>query len=465
MITDTVRRFLSQMDAGTCHILVAVSGGADSTALLVALADLRADGYAVSAAHVNHHLRAAESDADESFVRALCAELGVSVHVADGTLTDALIARDGVEGAARDVRITRLQEIRSLAEARYIATAHQRNDQAETVLMRLLTGSGIAGLRGIHPFREDGIIRPLLEVARRDIAGFLSARGIPWRTDTSNADERFLRNRVRRILSKVDDAAVDNLASIAAQAQQQWPLIEALIDEAEGKFVSIEADVTRFHAWPDNQWLRQALLLRHIRRLDAHTREVSSRDLARLAERPDSIRRVSVTGELELIRRGDELVLRRPPGICEEYEVPIDVDGRVRVPSGSEVLLRRVAPDGTFASADRTRQMFCAPAGSRRTGLQDGVPAFVIRNRRPGDRFHALGAPGSKKLKDFLIDRRIAPELRDRLPLLVWNGEIVWVAGVEVSDRFRVTGNETEVYEVSIVTPPPDQQDQESLRG
>ena len=177
-------------------LLVAVSGGPDSTALLLALREI---DVPISAAHVNHHLRGAESDGDEQFVRELCARLGVALRVADGSLDPDRIRDHGIEGAARDVRHALLQEIRSEAGATHIATAHHKIDQAETILMLLITGGGLAGLRGIHPVRADGVIRPLLEVSRVDIETFLAQRRVVPRIDRSNSDPRFLRNRVRAI--------------------------------------------------------------------------------------------------------------------------------------------------------------------------------------------------------------------------------------------------------------------------
>lgn len=428
MIEGSVRQFLFQHAIESCAILVAVSGGTDSSALLLAITDLRADGYSIEAAHVNHHLRGDESDADEAFVRSLCAGLGVTLHVADGTLDPERIRARGVEAAAREVRYERLIAIREACGARYVATAHQKNDQAETVLMRLTTGSGLAGLRGIHPVREDRFVRPLLDVTRAEIEAFLRERKVVPRHDRSNDDPRFLRNRVRRVLRELD--AIDGLVAVAEQAQQQWPVIERAIDEAERVHAEVAANETRFRSWPDDPWLRQALLHRHIHRLDGAARDVSARDLERLAAGVASARRVSVTKELELIRRGELLVLRRRPQKFGAFAVELTCDETVSV-AGQSVRIAR-SENGTFQLP------------------KNAAPHFLLRNRRPGDRFQPLGMSCPKKLKDFLIDRKIAVDLRDRIPLVVWNGEIVWVAGVEVSERFRITGAEADRYEVNL---------------
>ncbi len=431
MIADTLRQFLEAHDIRG-PLLVAVSGGPDSTALLLSLVDIATP---IVAAHVNHHLRGAESDTDEEFVRELCEQFGVQVRIAEGSLDPDLIRRHGVEAAAREVRNTRLQQLRAEVAASHIATAHQKNDQAETVLMRLMTGGGLAGLRGIHPLRGDGVIRPLLEVSRAEIDTFLRERGVAARIDRSNTDPRFLRNRIRAILSQFDPSVIDNLAAIARQAREQWSVLERIIDSADTSVQT--ATETRFRSFPSEPWLRQALLHRHIHRLDPRSRDVSASDLERLASELDSLKRVSITADLELLRRGSEWILRRKPEPVEAFELELK--------SGDDVYIAAIGKTICLKHGQRPTangQRFQLPTGSQ--------AQFTIRNRREGDRFQPLGMSREKKLKDFLIDRKIPSEFRDRIPLLVWSGKIVCVAGVEISEAFKVTDGGGELYEVAI---------------
>jgi tRNA(Ile)-lysidine synthase len=449
VIADAVRRFLAA-HAIDGTVVAAVSGGGDSTALLVALGE--AEGIDVVAAHVNHHLRGADSDADEGFVRELCARLGVPLYVEDGPLDPDAVRARGVEAAAREVRHARLHAVRARAGARWVATAHQKNDQAETVLMRLMTGGGIAALRGIHPVRDDGVIRPLLELTRAEIDAFLEERGITPRFDASNADTRFLRNRIRAFLP---ESAVDNLAAVAAQARAQWRVLERAIDEADTSLAS--ADETIFRELPDDAWLRQAILHKHIRRLDPQARDVGAADLERLGQELANVKRVSVTKQLELVRRGHDVVLRKNPRPTPEFEVELTTEAYI--PEIATTI--RVVECGGHAAALAERRH------GRRTPHQlielpkGAAPRFLVRNRRDGDRFHPLGLPSDKKLKDFLIDRKIAAGVRDRIPLLLWNGAIAWVGGVEVSERFRVTGA-GDLYEVRLERA--DEEDQAGLQ-
>jgi tRNA(Ile)-lysidine synthetase-like protein len=207
--------------------------------------------------------------------------------------------------------------------------------------------------------------------------------------------------------------AVDNLAAVAAQARDQWPLLERAIDAAEPAALAGH--------WPDELWLRQALLQRLVRRLDPEARDFDAR---RLAEELDGLIRVSVTRSVELMRRGDAITVERRREDVPEFEFTVTAGASVYIP---ELDLTVGVNEGVSGRGQR----FELPSGA--------APSFVIRNRRNGDRFQPLGLTGPKKLKDFLIDRKIAAGLRDRLPLLLWNDEIVWIGGVEISERFKVT--------------------------
>ena len=420
-------------------LLVAVSGGPDSTALLLALQEI---GTPIVAAHVNHHLRGSESDADEAFVRELCDRYRISLRVADGSLDPDAIRHRGIEAAAREVRHARLHAIRGEVGATHIATAHQKNDQAETILMRLMTGGGLAGLRGIHPVRSDRVIRPLLEVSRAEVEAFLRERGIEARIDRMNADPRFLRSRIRALLGQFDSSVTDNLAAVARQAHEQWSILESIVDRADTSTTT--ANETHFKEMPDEKWIRRALLHRHIHRLDPGARDVSAADLERLAIELDSIKRTSVTRTLELLRRRGEWILRRKPVAVEAFEIELRAGDAAYIPEiAATIRVWRTAAHGCPDSGGplSSTQRFQLPNNSD--------AKFVIRNRRDGDRFQPLGMTREKKLKDFLIDRKIPSEFRDRIPLVLWGGKIVLLAGVEISELFKV-GEGGELYEVAI---------------
>jgi tRNA(Ile)-lysidine synthase len=444
MLIDAVRRFLASSGIGPSHVLVAASAGVDSTALLLAFADLRLLGFTVTCGHVNHHLRGEESDGDETFLVALCARLEIPLLRVDAPLEADRVRASGVEAAARTVRETALQRMREECGARWIATAHQMNDQAETVLMRLATGSGIRGLRAIHPVRDDGFIRPLLDVTRDEIERFLATLGITARHDSSNDDPRFLRNRVRRALGDLGIDAVRSISGVARDASVLWPALEARVDAAESECVIETGETeTRFARFPDDPWVARALLMRHVGRL-ASTREITSESLSRVVEWSRERRRITVSKELELVRTGDALVLRlRAVRTAAE---PLDTyeiagEGSVRLPDGSRIVVRKLgAIPASLSDESHSRQVFALPP--------EATAEFAVRSRRPGDRFAPLGMRGTRKVKDVLIDRKIPVEIRDHVPILTCGGAIVWIASVGVSEHFKVSDVASNVYEV-----------------
>ncbi len=233
---DTTRKVLQQVEQTiTAHqllqpsdkVLVALSGGADSVALLLLLRRLC---YKVEALHCNFHLRGEESDRDENFVRDLCREQSVTLFVRDfDTLAYAKEQHVSVEMAARDLRYDWFEQMRQERQASCIAVAHHQQDQAETLLLHLLRGSGLRGLAGMH-YRRDLIIRPLLDVSREDLVLFLQENGQTWVEDSTNREREALRNRIRLdilpLLREVNPQAVAHLAQTARHVQQALPYYE-----------------------------------------------------------------------------------------------------------------------------------------------------------------------------------------------------------------------------------------------
>ena len=247
-----VGRSLSRLGVGSGRVIVAVSGGPDSVALLLALATLRHAGDLVIA-HLNHQLRGAESDADEEFVRQLQERLAsegiVSSVIQLGRVNTAEAARDqkdNLEAVARRIRYDWLGQVAIESGARWVATGHTADDQAETVLHRLLRGSGLKGLRGIAPRRRLAgnveLVRPLLSLRRAEVLAYLEALGQPFRIDSSNCDLRFTRNRLRHVLlplltEQFNPRIAEILGRVARQANVAYEAEErqaqALLAEAE----------------------------------------------------------------------------------------------------------------------------------------------------------------------------------------------------------------------------------------
>lgn len=235
VLTEKVQAYMSShaMLPPDGRVLAACSGGVDSVALLDLLRGL--PGVTVVCAHYNHGLRGAESDRDEEFVRGLAERLGLECVVGRGDV--AAYAREqgmGIEAAARELRYRFLHEAAGRSGCSRIATGHNANDNAETVLFHLLRGSGAAGLSGIRPVRSDGVIRPLLSVTRRELEDYLRERGVPHVEDSTNADEGYARNALRRRvlpeLEALNPAAVAHIGAAAESLREDEAVLEGMAE-------------------------------------------------------------------------------------------------------------------------------------------------------------------------------------------------------------------------------------------
>jgi tRNA(Ile)-lysidine synthase len=449
--TEAAERFFREAGIESGSLLLALSGGVDSTALALILHELPIR-FVVIAAHVNHHLRGEESNGDERFVRELCERLAIPLEVADGPLDPAAVRARGVEAAARESRYRILRAIRERGGSDFIVTAHQRDDQVETLLFRLFTGRGVHRLAGIAPRGAD-LLRPLLTVSRLELRDFLAARGITAREDSSNSDTRFVRNLIRHevlpLARRINPSVDEAIAATADDARATASALQRLaVRDAEG-WVTVAPASSRFALArrPHDAFVRRIVLRREIARLDpSGTREVSAPDLARIDESMPDLRRTHITSRLEMRRDGDDVILesRGARTAPEAFSLPIEPGTTIEIAQiGATLTLARLesAPP-QLVNPSRTHQVFQLPPDSR--------GEFAVRSRRPGDRFVPLGASSEKKLKDFLIDRKIPLKVRDRLPLLVCDGRIAWVGGVELSELFKVYDRSQPLYEVRL---------------
>jgi len=247
--------FRSLRDGNTSSqisVLAGVSGGADSIALISLLHFLknRLNISRLGIAHVNHGLRGAESDGDEAFARDISDNLKIEFFTVKLDASQAADDKDGVENWARVERYNFFQEVRQHHGFDYIATAHTACDQAETIILRLMRGTGIRGLRGILPVREDGVIRPLLGVERGTLEAWLESQGQQHRTDSSNSDTKFTRNFVRaEIIPKMvehNDRAIANIAACAESAARVWEIVVHNINSWTANYL-IRVNESVFH--------------------------------------------------------------------------------------------------------------------------------------------------------------------------------------------------------------------------
>ncbi|MDH3744690.1 MAG: tRNA lysidine(34) synthetase TilS [Acidobacteriota bacterium] len=423
-------------------ILVAFSGGPDSTALLAAFRELSVGvGFRLHAAHLDHRLDPGSTErADHA--EALARRLGVPLWRearAPGPVTK---RGESLEEAARRLRYAFLEEVRGRLGARFVATGHHRDDQAETVVLRMLLGSGPAGLAAIAPHRGR-LVRPLIDVPRRALRAYLAGQGLEPSNDPTNQDLRRPRNRVRHkmlpILAAGDDSVGKRLAGLAATAARATARIDReLVRRLHPTPLPEGAEVNRslLEQLPHSLVPAALALLHRMAKADNPPGRGSVDELRRQLARQGEVGWDCGAG-WRLESHGIHLRLTRVPMTSRRtprrFAYTLSVPGEVWLPEvgGKLVLRTRKVEHWMFAHSQR-RAALALPLA---TG-----DAVTIRSRRPGDRIRPFGCEYSRRLKNVLIDRKIPRLERDRIPLLCLGENVAWVPGVTIDDRYRLSG-------------------------
>jgi tRNA(Ile)-lysidine synthase len=432
------------------RVLAALSGGPDSVALVALLLKLRGEmPLEVRLAHFNHRIRE-EAGEDERFVRDLARRWVLPLEVGSADVRSCAAAgKLNLEQSGRDLRYAFLRRAAAAARATKIATGHTLTDQAETVLMRLMRGAGLLGLAGIAPVvpgEPCPIVRPLLGIAGPDLRAWLEAEGLPSREDASNRDRRFLRNRVRAELlpeleRRYEPRVAAHLARLAAIAREEDELLAGFVRELADEFIlrngrDISLDMKTLPL------LLPALARRvsreYLRELLGDLRDVSYEDVAALVALGEG-KELTLRKGIVLRRESGRIGRKRSSPKARPYRILWDGRGVLPVPEAglSFVASRREAdPVRRSPKSDDA-------VGANLDAAKLGFP-LLVRNRKPGDLYRPLGAPGRKKLKEVLRSKGVRAGSRDRLPVFVSRGEIAWAPGLPVAERFKVDpGTET----------------------
>ncbi len=415
------------------RVLVGVSGGADSVCLLLILMDL---GYEVGVAHLNHGLRGLESDADETFVRDLCEQRSVRFF---GKRVKIPTERGNLEADGRQARKEFFAEIVKSEGFDRIALAHNRDDRVETFLLNLWRGAGTAGLTSMEPV-TGVVVRPLIRASRQEIESYLGDIGQTWRTDPTNRDTRFARNRLRHdTIPTLKDAFNPKLPEALSRT------IELLDDEnawmemlslewlgrhgtrnATGYVISVSALAS------GNRALQRRVLRETFKELgglkDVGFDHVESA-LQLVAGPNQSGKRIQIPGGLTVTRSFGELVVQSRTDPPAEFDYELRIPGEVHIPELGRIFMAKVVTEaGNYFGTERV--------------IVDGGnlgPYVRIRNWRPGDYYRPVGLPAGK-LKKLFQKARIPRSQRHQWPVLVADSTIVWVASFPVSREFAPRG-------------------------
>ena len=423
MFREKIQNFIAekQLISSGNKVLVALSGGADSVALLRVLLGL---GFHCEATHCNFHLRGKESDRDELFVRRLCEQLGVKLHIThfqtEGYAHEKSLS---IEMAARELRYRWFEELRTATHSDVIAVAHHLDDSVETFLLNLSRGTGINGLKGI-PVRNGYIVRPLLEVTREDIMDYLSHLHQDYVTDSTNLENVYMRNKIRldiiplfRLINPSFCESVfetsKRLSEVAAVYQQAIgdALNRVSVSENEVRIDLLQKEISPscvLHEWLSPLGFNASQLQDILRSLDGESG------------------RLFYAREWQLLRDRESLLLRRLDEKCSPAELVVN-----RVVRGNTY---RVKKDPCVACLDAAKI----------------TSTLELRKWKSGDTFMPYGMRGSKKVRDYLRDRKLSLFEKQEQQVVTCGDQIVWLVNERVDQRFAVTETTKEVLELTL---------------
>ena len=472
VLEKTVRR-RGLLERGD-RVLVAVSGGPDSVALLRGLIELRSRyDLSLTVGHFNHGLRGAASDAEERFVAELALKAGLELRT--GRMPTASVRPRGrsLEDWCREHRYAFLDATAREIQAGKIALGHHRRDQAETVLMNLLRGSGIEGLKGILPIRDGRYIRPLLDTDPAEIRAFLESRSLSFRNDASNRDIRHLRNRIRhdllpRLETVYNPAIVRGISRMAEIAGLENDFMESVLPEAYARAGGREGqggvrfDIPAFLTL--HEAIQNRLILLVVRRLIGAPSGLTHAhiQLVRNLLGRSGYAEVHLAGGITATRSYDHLSFQQTADVSSpasrsqhrpsrlrrkgtdaeagfQFDVPIP--GVLSLAPGCRL---RFEVAGVTRPVPTGREIACLDYERIRFPL-------VCRGVRTGDRIQPLGMAGTKKVRRLLLDAKVPLEERGRVPLLVDDEGVLWVAGVCLSERARVSDRTRTVLKAEII--------------
>jgi tRNA(Ile)-lysidine synthase len=451
------------------RVLVAVSGGPDSVALLHILYELREElALCLEAAHLQHGIRGEEAKKDARFVRGLAERLNLPVHIKEVNIPRmrSEAGKGNLEALARRERYRFFADVARQRSLNKIATAHTRDDQVETVLMWLLRGAGRKGLGGMAPRQTINvtgaesskgvtIIRPLLDLTKDEILDFLKHRGCDYRLDRSNEDPAYLRNWIRRVLlpqlkERIDSRVPSRLAHLAEVLRDEETLLNTLAqEELEGMQANGALSRERFLRQPKAMqrrvlrlWIEAAR--GHLRGLDFDHAEA----LVRLISDGPPQSRLSIPGGWELIKEYETLRLakaarRLPP---DGYSFSLAIGGEMEVrEAGVKILSQRFIDAPSVLPEDHWEAVF---------DLACLTGPLVVRNFRRGDRLQPFGMAGRKrKVKELFIEHKVPLSARAVWPILVMGDEILWLPGFGRSELGRITPATREFLRLKAIIP------------
>ena len=419
-------------------VVAGFSGGADSTALLLALWHLKSViGFSILAAHVNYHLRGDDSIRDEEFVKEFCFERNISLVIKNVKIKK----KSNVENHARKIRFDYFNELSDLYNLEKIVLGHNREDQAETILFRLFRGSGYTGIKGISPI-SGNVIHPILSFSRKEIEEYLRLENIQWREDETNAENFFTRNKIRNELvpwvkENLNPKVIDKLYQAATIFSDTDEVLQEI---ARRRLVQAQIshykNIYRFslnYIRKTKPVIRFYLFKEIYSRFCDDGKDFYTGNFEELNAILDSngSKQIELPNDVIVLKEYDELIFTDKNSLSE-----VDVTNSKEIAS----LRNRVTFENTRISLKKLKKL-----PTKHYQFEDKNVAYIdldktsfpikIRHRQPGDRFVPLGMEHSKKLKDFFIDEKVSKFERDKVLIFCDDEKIIWVAGHRIDNR------------------------------
>jgi tRNA(Ile)-lysidine synthase len=436
-------------------VIVAVSGGPDSMCLLHILYSLKEEfSLTLYAAHVNHCLRGEEADKDEDYVNDFCKGLGIECFSKRVDIKKLAEERGlSSESAGREARYEFFGELLKNLEAQKIALAHNLNDQAETVLMRIIRGTGMEGMVGIKPVRGNIFVRPIINIKRESIEKYCGDNNLKPRIDKTNLENIYARNKIRLelipyIKENFNSDIIMALNRLSETITKDNDYLEAITCEKYKSYCDNKPDKVIIYKEAFNE--HEAILTRLIRLALANVKgnlnnieKVHIYDLIEL-QKSGTGKRINLPGNLDAFNNYNniELYINKVQGNIEEKGEYILNINHINYISAfnSEVSLRLISSEESISFKDKELVKYF--------DYDKVIGNITIRYRRNGDRFTPFGMRGSKKLKDFFMDLKIPQEERDRIPLVCFDDDIAWIVGYRISDNYKVNKHTKNILEI-----------------
>jgi len=427
------------------RVVAAVSGGADSVALLSLLLEVRAQfELDLIVAHLNHNLRGKSSDEDQEFVRILAHRLGARFICEKISAEDVTTRKESLENWARERRYAFLSKAAGAVHAQKVALGHTMSDQAETLLMRLLRGSGTVGLSAMS-YKRDVFIRPLLSIERHEILEYLKLRGVTWREDASNLDTQFLRNRLRQELipslkDRYNPKIVPLLAGTAAILREESEALRYWVAEVFDREAMVDGnrviwDVNTLVSLPSG--LQNRLVRLSLERLIPGNHSLSAQNVASIIHLLGEGRsgKFVQTGHYRCSREFNRLLLEAvPPPAPEKFCYALRIPGRIELPQTGTCFEAKLEPSPQDSVVLNRWELFLS-----KTELEAG---FFVRNWEPADVYFTPGANSPKRVAEMLAQTKIPRRCRASWPVVVLAGRVVCVRDFPFCADNSVQGRE-----------------------